>query len=157
MLPLGGAKAPAAAAVPDVLVATANGYGFRATPDLSETTRAGRRLARVADDDELIAIVPIRAKQVVLAATNGKMLRFGVDQVPVLTGPGRGVILMRPDDGEKVVGAVVIAPKAKFWAVPRDGGERELAGTDVPEGKRAQKGQKVVKRGGVAALRGEDD
>ena len=31
---------------PMVLVATARGYGFRTTPDLTETTRAGRRLAR---------------------------------------------------------------------------------------------------------------
>ena len=34
-----------------------------------------------------------------------------------------------------------------------DGGERKIGVGDVPAGRRAGKGQKVVKRGGVAALR----
>jgi hypothetical protein len=38
-------------------------------------------------------------------------------------------------------------------AVTSDGGERRLAVRDVPAGRRAGKGQKVVKRGGVAAIR----
>src|SRR5213593_682248 len=39
-----------------ILVASARGYGFRTTPDLSETTRAGRRVARVGEGDEIVSI-----------------------------------------------------------------------------------------------------
>src|SRR5439155_4608253 len=42
-----------------ILVATAKGYGFRVEPDLSETTRAGRRIARVGEGDEIVSIEPI--------------------------------------------------------------------------------------------------
>src|SRR5262245_1491184 len=77
-----------------VLVATAKGYGFRAEPDLSETTRAGRRVARVGEGDEIVSVVPVLGKSVVVATRRGKMLRFDLDEVAELSGPGRGVILM---------------------------------------------------------------
>ena len=142
-----------------VLVVTARGYGFRATPDLTETTRAGRRLARVGEGDEIVSVEPVRGKIAVAATARGKMLRFPLDEVPELSGPGRGVYLMRPDKqkDDRVVGALALAPTASFLALTPEGGERKVAVSDVPQGKRAQKGQKVVKRGGVTALRVPDD
>src|SRR6185369_7458804 len=74
-----------------VIVATAKGYGFRAAPDLSETTRAGRRLARVGEGDEIVSVERIEGPQVVVATARGKMLRFTLGDVPELAGPGRGV------------------------------------------------------------------
>src|SRR5262249_30711435 len=58
---LGGAEAPS------FLVATAKGYGFRCTPDLSETTRAGRRLAPVAGGAEGGSVEPIHGPATVTA------------------------------------------------------------------------------------------
>jgi DNA gyrase/topoisomerase IV subunit A len=83
------------------------------------------------------------------------MLRFALDEVADLSGPGRGVILMRPskEGDDRVVGALALPKQAGFIAVTLDGSERRLDVSDVPSGKRAGKGQKVVKRGGVAALR----
>ncbi len=140
-----------------VIVATAKGYGFRATPDLSETTRAGRRLARVGEGDEIVSVEAIAGAQVVVATARGKMLRFPVDEVPELAGPGRGVILMRPDaTDDRVVGALALARDAKFLVITPEGGERDIALREVPAARRAGKGQRVVKRGGVAALRRAD-
>jgi DNA gyrase subunit A len=138
-----------------VLVATARGYGFRTSPDLTETTRAGRRLARVGEGDAVVSVEPVLGKAVVVATARGKMLRFDLDEVAELAGPGRGVILMKPDRGpeDRVVGALALAPGASFLAVTPEGAERRVAMADVPAGRRAGKGQKVVKRGGVAALR----
>jgi DNA gyrase subunit A len=140
-----------------LLVATARGYGFRTEPDLTETTRAGRRFARVPAGDEIVSIEPVLGKTVVVATRRGKMLRFGLDEVAELSGPGRGVILMRPsgEDDDRIVGALALAKDATFVAVTPEGSERKIAVADVPEGRRAGKGQKVVKRGGVAALRAE--
>jgi DNA gyrase subunit A len=140
-----------------ILVATAKGYGFRAEPDLSETTRAGRRVARVGEGDEIVSVEPVLGKTVVVATRRGKMLRFGLDEVAELSGPGRGVILMRPakEGDDRVVGAFALAKDATFVAVTPEGTERKIDVSDVPEGKRAQKGQKVVKRGGVAGLKVE--
>jgi DNA gyrase subunit A len=137
-----------------VLVATAKGYGFRATPDLTETTRAGRRLARVGDGDEIVSVDVVSGPQVVVATAAGKMVRFALEEVPELAGPGRGVILMKPDKGDdRIVGALALGKKDELVAVTPDGGERRIPVADVPTGKRAQKGQKVVKRGGVASIK----
>ena len=138
-----------------VLVATANGYGFRATPDLTETTRAGRRLARVGDGDEIVSIDVVSGPVAIVATARGKMVRFPLDEVPELAGPGRGVILMKPDtkDDDRIIGALALGKKDKFLAVTSEGSEREVGVGEVPLGKRAQKGQKVVKRGGVSAIK----
>jgi len=138
---------------PSFLVATAKGYGFRCTPDLSETTRAGRRLARVGGGDEGVSIEPIEGPAIVTATTKGKMLRFVAEEVAELSGPGRGVILMRPGADDRLVGALALPEPATFLAITPEGTERKLGLGDVPVGRRGGKGQKVVKRGGVAALR----
>ncbi len=145
-----------AAAPPAFLVATVKGYGFRCAPDLSETTRAGRRLARVAGGDQVVSFEPIAGPAVVTATARGKMLRFVADEVAELSGPGRGVILMRPGADDRLVGALALPEPSTFVAITPDGGERKLGLADVPVGRRGGKGQRVVKRGGVAAIRRVD-
>ena len=135
------------------LVATVKGYGFRCTPDVSETTRAGRRLARVGGGDEVVSVEPIDGPAVVTATAKGKMLRFVADEVAELSGPGRGVILMRPGSDDRLVGALALPEPSTFLAITPEGGERKLGLADVPVGRRGGRGQKVVKRGGVAAIR----
>jgi DNA gyrase subunit A len=142
-----------AEAAPSFLVATVKGYGFRCTPDMSETTRAGRRLARVGSGDEVVSVEPILGPAVVTATTKGKMVRFVADEVAELSGPGRGVILMRPAADDRLVGALALPEPSAFLAITPDGGERKLGLADVPVGRRGGRGQKVVKRGGVAAIR----
>jgi DNA gyrase subunit A len=144
---LGGVEAPS------FLVATAKGYGFRCTPDLTETTRAGRRLARVSGGDEIVSVEPIDGPAVVTATARGKMLRFVADEVAELSGPGRGVILMRPGSDDRLVGALALPEPSAFLAVSPEGGERKLGLADVPVGRRGGKGQRVVKRGSVTAIR----
>ncbi|MGH7894005.1 MAG: DNA gyrase C-terminal beta-propeller domain-containing protein, partial [Candidatus Binatia bacterium] len=148
---LAGGQAPAV-----ILVATARGYGFRATPDLSETTRSGRRVARVGEGDEIVSVEPVLGKAVVVAASSGKMLRFALGDVAELSGPGRGVTLLKPDADARVVGALALPEKDDFLAVTPEGNERKFAMKDVAAGRRAGKGQKVVKRGGVVAIRRMD-
>jgi DNA gyrase subunit A len=135
-----------------VLVATRKGYGFRCEPDLTETTKAGRRLARVGEGDAVVSVVPIAGDAVVAATTRGKMLRFGLDEVAELSGPGRGVTLMKPNPDDALVGAVALPKKGEVVVVMEDGGEKRVAATEVPLGKRAGKGQQVVKRGTVTGL-----
>jgi len=134
------------------LVVSKRGYGFVMQPDLSETTRAGRRFARVGKDDEVIGVTRVAGTAVVAATGRGKMLRFAVDEVAELTGPGRGVILIRPDKDDVAVGALALAPKGRLDVVTGEGNTRRLAVADVPAGKRAGKGQRVVKRGGISGL-----
>jgi DNA gyrase subunit A len=138
-----------------LLVVSAAGYGFRTTPDLTVTTRSGRRFARVADGDELVAVTGVEGPQVVCLARSGKGLRFPVEEATELSGAGRGVILMRLDPKDRVVGALVPAPRSRLVVTMEGGGERTVARDDFPEGHRAGKGHKVVKRGAPSGLRAE--
>jgi DNA gyrase subunit A len=145
---------PTAAIGSSYLLATAHGFGFRFTPDFDETTRAGRKVARVGEGDFVVSVSPVRGKQVVCAAAHGKMLRFPLSEVAELSGAGKGVYLMRPGDGDdRIVGAVSPAKGASVIVITAEGTERKLSLDDVPEGKRAGKGLKVVKRGQIAGLR----
>jgi len=138
------------------LLATARGFGFRFVPDLAETTRAGRKIARTSEGDAVVSVSAVRGREVICAAARGKMLRFALDEVPELSGPGKGVYLMRPGgEDDRIVGALAPAKGATLVVVSAEGGERKLAIDDVPAGRRAGKGLKVVKRGRIASIREE--
>ena len=147
-----GGPSGAAAAPPALLVASAQGYGFRAAPDLSVTTRAGRRFARVAESDDLLVIDEIRGDEVVCLGRSGKGVRFGLAEVSELSGVARGVILMRLDAGDRLAGALTVSARTPLVAILEGGGERPLKPDAFPEGRRGNKGHKVVKRGVVARL-----
>ena len=135
-----------------ILVASARGYGFRAAPDLSATTRAGRRFARVADGDELVSIGALDGAEVFCLTQRGKGLRFKLDEVAELSGAGRGVILMRLDEVDRLLGALAPVKKSKLVAQMESGGARDLARDDFPSGHRGGKGVRVVKRGTVTGF-----
>jgi DNA gyrase subunit A len=137
------------------LVVSAGGYGFRTAPDLSVTTRSGRRFARVADGDELIAVTSPDGPEVLCIARSGKGLRFPLDEATELSGAGRGVILMKLDDKDRVVGALVPPVKSKLFIAIEGAGDRAVARDDFPKAHRAGKGHKVVKRGTPTGLRAE--
>jgi DNA gyrase subunit A len=159
----GGAPSPPAAAaavrfagaessrpVARWLVATSGGMGFFCQPDLSETTRSGRRFARTREGDELVVINPGEGDTVTAVSGTGKVLSFPAEELPELAGAGRGVILMRLDQDDQLVAAVCHPSNRPPIAVADDGSERRFT---LPEGgHRAQKGRKALKRIKVADL-----
>ena len=64
---------------------------------------------------------------------------------------------LKHKDDDRVVGALALPKDGDFLAVTPEGTERKIAVREVPLGKRSQKGQKVVKRGGIASLRRADE
>lgn len=135
-----------------ILVGSARGYGFRAAPELSITTRTGRRFARVADGDELVSINAIAGDEVVCLASDGKGLRYDLDEVTELSGVGRGVILMRVDAKAKMLGALTLDEGEKVVVGIAGGKDRLVALDEFPRIKRGGKGNKVIKRGKPDAI-----
>ncbi len=126
------------------LVASGGGMGFFCQPDLSDTTRSGRRFARVKEGDEIVVANPADGDTVTAATRDGKVLSFDSDELAELTGVGRGVILMRLDDKDRLIGAQCHPGEEPPIAVDADGNERRFQRPEV--GKRAQKGRKILKR-----------
>jgi len=133
------------------LVATTGGMGLFFRPDLSETTKSGRRYARVKDGDEIAVAVPAAGEVVTAITRQGKLLSFAAKELPELSGPGRGVILMRVDAGDALAGALCHGRKDKLLAIGADGSERQLERAELAQ--RAQKGRRAVRKLEVVELR----
>jgi len=136
-----------------LLVASARGYGFRTSPDLSATTRSGRRFARVGEGDALVSVERIEAKEVACLAESGKGMRIPIDEVSELSGVGRGVILMRLDAKDRLLGALSLGAKDSVEIGIEGAKERVVEAAAFPRLHRGGKGQKVVKRGTPTFLR----
>ena len=102
-----------------------------------------------------MSIEPVRHARTVCATRGGKLLAFPADDVSELSGAGRGVILMRLEKDDRCVGAVTTPPGAGVTVCGPDDRRRQLRLKDIPLGQRAGKGQRVVKRMALVAVRGE--
>jgi DNA gyrase subunit A len=131
---------------PALLLATAKGLGFRFEPNVEETTRNGRKIARLSADDAVIAVRPVNSGRTVCATAAGYLLAFPTEDITELSGVGRGVILMRLEKDDRLVGAVTSEPGAGVTVINKDGKERKIPLRDIPLGKRAGKGRRIVKR-----------
>ena len=140
------ARQPAGERGPVLLLATAKGLGFRFEPNVEETTRNGRKIARLSADDEVITVQPARSGRTVCATATGYILAFPTEDIAELSGAGRGVILMRLEQDDRLVGAVTSEPGAGVTVINTDGKERKIPPREIPLGKRAGKGRRVVKR-----------
>jgi DNA gyrase subunit A len=95
------------------LAATRKGFVFRFSLDpLREpTTRAGRRYGKPPADDEIVFVGVCGKKDVVaMASEQGRAILFPADEVPVLAGPGKGVIGLKLAADDRVVGAALFGP-----------------------------------------------
>jgi DNA gyrase subunit A len=141
--PTGEVESPPTAA-PRWLVATARGMGFFCRPDLSETTKNGRRLARTKEGDEVLVVASTEGDTITAATAGSKVLAFPAEELPELSGVGSGVILMRVDKGDRLVGAVCHPVDQPPIAIAEDGSERRFHLPEIAH--RAQKGRKALKR-----------
>ncbi len=92
------------------LAATRMGFVFRFDLDAfrEPTTRAGRRFGRPPEGDEILFVGLVSKKDVVaMASEQGRAILFSAEEVPVLAGPGKGVIGLKLSPGDRVVGAAL--------------------------------------------------
>jgi DNA gyrase subunit A len=92
------------------IAVTSDGYSLRFSlePFVEVSTRAGRRYARVGEGAEVVGVSVIQGKEILIAATRqARALLCKADEVNFLSGPGRGVILIKlGKDDDRVLGFV---------------------------------------------------
>ena len=87
---------------------------FSADPLREATTRSGRRFARPAEGDEVVSVEVCEEGAIVaLASEKGRAILFDSDEVPVLAGPGKGVIGIRLAEDDRVIGATLFGKDEK--------------------------------------------
>jgi DNA gyrase subunit A len=120
-------------------------FSLSAHRDVS--TRAGRKFARLNDADEVVLVSYVKDSDGVLAATSdGHALGVVAGEIAVLSGAGKGSMLLKVEDGERVVGAIVAIMKRDVISVETEKGKTIDLTYMLLEGTRGGKGQQIVKR-----------
>jgi DNA gyrase subunit A len=118
------------------LAVTRHGYGLRFNLDVHRelSTRAGRRFAKPADGDEIVGVTVAGSDNVVCVITaEARALLCKVDEIPELANPGRGVIVIKADAEDYVVGFGVGRPRDKELLIAEtDGGKKIPMGSGRP-------------------------
>ena len=129
---------------PYLLILTAQGQvmrlslsGFR-TP----STKVGRKFCRLRSGDSVVfAELVTDAKTVFVATRNTRILHFKIDEVPILASAGKGVIGIKLDKGDHVLGAVQMArPSDALKVVTTKGKEFHFGQTKYRVTSRGGKG-----------------
>jgi DNA gyrase subunit A len=134
------------------VAATSDGYSLRFSlqPLVEPSTRAGRRFARVAEGAEVVGVAKITGKEIVIAATRqARAMICKVDEINFLSGPGRGVILIKlqPDD-DRLLGFVASEGDRDLLTVETSrGAEQTISTAKYEVTGRGGKGRELLQRG----------
>jgi DNA gyrase subunit A len=141
-------------AVPPVhgLAVTSDGYSLRFSfePFLEPSTRAGRRFARTAEGAEVVGVSRVTGSETVIAATReARGLLCKVDEINYLSGPGRGVILIKLDSSsDRVLGFIASTGDRDLLTVETSRGAEQTISTGKYEvTSRGGKGRELLQRG----------
>ncbi len=130
-----------------LVVASSGGYGFLvAEEEVVASTRKGKQILNVADDEEAVVVVPADGDMVATIGENRKLLVFRLEDVNEMT-RGKGTILQRFKDGglsdirvfNKKDGLTWLDSAGRTFTLPWSDlkewvGERAQAGHVAPKG-----------------------
>jgi DNA gyrase subunit A len=151
---IGDIKAKKEGAEPPIhaIGVTSDGYAMRFSlePFVEPSTRSGRRYARVAEGAEIVTAAVTTGDEIVIGATaDARALLTRANEVNFLSGPGRGVILIKvafPDD--KVIGALVSKGDRHLMTVETSrGAEQTISTAKYEVTGRGGKGRELLQRG----------
>ncbi|MET0168422.1 MAG: DNA topoisomerase IV subunit A, partial [Vicinamibacterales bacterium] len=134
------------------LAVTSDGYSLRFSfePFVEASTRAGRRYARPADGAEVVGVSRVTGDEVVIAATrDARAILCRADEVNYLSGPGKGVILIKLPRGEDtVLGFIASTGERDLLRVETSrGGEQTISTAKYEVTGRGGKGRELLQRG----------
>ncbi len=123
---------------------------FSLEPFAEPSTRAGRRFARQARGAEVVGVSIVRDKAVIIASTRqARAILCDMDEINFLSGPGKGVTLIKLDRQEDAVLGFVASTGARdLLTVETSRGAAQTISTAKYETtKRGGKGRELLQRG----------
>ena len=131
---------------------TSDGYSMRfgLEPFVEPSTRAGRRFARTAEGAEVVGAARVTGDEVLIAATReARAMICKVDEVNFLSGPGRGVILIKLDSkADRVLGFIASTGDRDLMTVETTrGAEQTISTAKYGVTGRGGKGRELLQRG----------
>jgi len=136
--------------------ATSNGYSLRFSfaAFLEPSTRNGRRFARPSKTAEVVGVAAITGDEILLAASQKRRAMVcPAEDVNFLAGPGKGVILIKLDQDDRLLGFRASKGDRDLLTVVTDRGAKKTISTAKydPTG-RGGKGRELQKTGYFTAI-----
>ena len=134
------------------LAATSDGYALRFSlePYIDPSTRAGRKFVKVPEGVEVVGVVQVTGSETIIAATReARAMLCPAEEVNILSGPGRGVILIKIDEKkDRLLGFIASRGDRDLMVVETSRGAEQTVSTakyDVTS--RGGKGRELLQRG----------
>jgi DNA gyrase subunit A len=133
------------------VAATSDGYSLRFSlePYVEPSTRSGRRYARVPEGAEVVGAARLTGGEILIAATReARAILTKAAEVNFLSGPGRGVILIKLDKDDRVLGFIASSGDRDLMTVETTrGAEQTISTTKYEVTGRGGKGRELLQRG----------
>ena len=134
------------------IAVTSDGYSLRFSLEgfVEPSTRAGRRYARPSDGVEVVGVAKISGSEIVIAATHdARAILCRADEVNYLSGPGKGVILIKlQSKDDHVLGFIASTGDRDLMRVETSRGSEQTISTAKYEVTgRGGKGRELLQRG----------
>jgi DNA gyrase subunit A len=131
---------------------TSDGYSMRFSLEglVEPSTRAGRKFARVAEGAEIVGVSKLVGGEVIIAATRqARAMLCKADEVNFLSGPGRGVILIKlQKEDDRVLGFIAATGERDLLTVETTrGAEQTISLAKYGVTGRGGKGRELLQRG----------
>jgi len=131
---------------------SSDGYSLRFSlqPFAEPSTRAGRRYGRAGEKAEFVGVARVTGKEILIAATReAHAMLTRADEVSFLSGPGRGVILIKlQSDADRVLGFIASVGDRDLMTVETSrGAEQTISTAKYDVTGRGGKGRELLQRG----------
>jgi DNA gyrase subunit A len=150
------AKKPDAAPKTHGLAVTTDGYSLRFGLDVYRevSTKSGRRYAKPAAGAEVTFSTILTGDETIIAASMGRrVLLCRADEINFLSGPGKGVLLIKLEKDDRIVGVILATGERDTLTVKMStGGEQRLNTARYKITSRGGKGHEFVSRGQVVEV-----
>jgi len=140
------------------MAATTDGFAlaFGLSPFLEPSTRSGRRYAKLSEGSFVIGVelVTAKGKPKVLSVTRkARVLICAAAEISYLNGPGRGVVLVKLDEEDQLIGfKIAFGPDDVLVVKTTLGGEQKVSLAKHEGSARGGKGRELIKRGQISEV-----
>jgi DNA gyrase subunit A len=133
------------------LAVSSDGYALRFGLEgfVEPSTRSGRRFARPSKGAEIVNVAVVTGEEILITATaQARGLLCRADEVNYLSGPGKGVILIKLGRDDRVLGAIASTGDRDLLTVETTRGAEQTISTGKYEVTgRGGKGRELLQRG----------
>ncbi|PYR26566.1 MAG: DNA topoisomerase [Acidobacteria bacterium] len=135
---------------------SSDGYALRFGLEgfVEPSTRSGRRYARPSDGAEIVGVARFTGSEVLIAATaQARGMLAKAEEVNFLSGPGKGVLLIKLAEDDRVLGFIASTGDRDLLTVETTrGAEQTISTARYEVTGRGGKGRELLQRGGFAKI-----